>query len=116
MADEISHCTALDCGGSAIYAAVASDCRGECTGSANGVIGTVVHHCYGVSNSGNGIYGTELADGCYGSSTSGIGVKAQNAVSCVGYRPGGAAIQSFVATSCMAEVGTNAITYKFNMP
>jgi hypothetical protein len=34
----------------------------------------------------------------------------------MGYRPGGTAIQATVANGCYANIGTNIITYKYNMP
>jgi hypothetical protein len=97
-ASTVRQSSAIDCGGLGINSEQAFDSRGESTGG------------------GNGINATHTAIGCYGSSVSGTGISAGNAAYCTGYRPGGTAIQAYVANGCYAGSGTNNITHKYNMP
>jgi hypothetical protein len=104
VASTIKTSSAVDCGGNAIYGDQVSDCRGQSTGSGNGVVanaiaqncygyssdgdGVVVHssaqNCYGVSSSGDGIYASYTVQNCYGSSLIGNGVVANIALDCYG--------------------------------
>ena len=75
-----------------------TDCRGICTGGANGInASATAQNCYGQSSSGTGLQ-ARIAIGCIGSSTSGVG------------------LQATIATSCIVAHGTANITYKYNMP
>ena len=133
FASTIRGCVALDCGGTAIDGQQVSDSRGESVGGM-GLHAITAQNCYGVSSSGTGLYastaqnccGTSssgiglyaaIAQNCYGFSTSGPrGLYAQNAAFCTGYRSGGTAIEAIIANGCLAAVGTNLISYKYNMP
>jgi hypothetical protein len=135
-ASTIKSSSAIDCGGNAIYGDQVSDCRGQTSGSGDGIqaIFTALN-CYGTSSSGSGIDATTAencygyssgtgdgllaqfsASGCFGESSSGTGLSAEDASFCVGSRSGGTAISATIATGCIAAVGTNVVTYKYNMP
>jgi len=132
IATTIKSCQAQDCGGQAIIGGQVSDSNGTSVGS-TGVSASTAINCNGSSSSGTGlsaltaqncngisISGTGLsattAQNCYGTSSTGTGLSANNASFCTGYRFGGTAIQATIATGCIAAVGTNIITYKYNMP
>ena len=117
FANTIRGCVALDCGGHAISGQQVSDSRGESVGSGTGLSADTALNCYGSSSSGTGLYAYRTAIGCYGSSSSGPrGLYARNAAFCVGRRPSGPAIEAYIANGCWAELGTNFITHKYNMP
>jgi len=137
LADSVTHSTARLCGGSAISASSASDCSGEATGAGAGVTAPTVQNCNGSSATGPGVYANN-AQNCYGLSNGQTGLfsvytalncygqtgilstypalNAQNASFCVGSHFNGTAIQAVIATGCIAQSGTNNITYKYNMP
>lgn len=100
--------------GTGIFAATAQNCYGE-GGSGAGVNCTSGQNCYGNSNTSSGIFANSAMN-CFGQSNTGIGVNTKTANNCTGWRTGGTAIQSTIATGCYAAVGTNLITYKYNMP
>ena len=135
VAGVVKTCEAMDCAGTAISGDEVSDARGESTGSGTGVYGTTAQNCYGSSKSGSGLnavsamncygytagggYGISAdytAENCSGTSAGGIGLHARVANNCIGLRSGGTAIQATIATACLAVIGTNSITYKYNMP
>jgi parallel beta-helix repeat protein len=136
FANTIRGCVALDCGSTAIYGEQVSDSRGESVGSGTGLYAGTAQNCYGYSSSsgyglyaynalncygssgsGTGLYASGTAIGCYGQSSSGPrGLYAQNAAFCTGYRSVGTAIEAIIANGCLAAVGTNLISYKYNMP
>lgn len=116
-ASTIKNCSAMDCGSSAIYGDVVSDCRGIAATSGSGVLADTALNCYGSSAGGYGVYAIATAIGCYGISTNGTaGLYAQTASTCVGHRAGGTAIQATVANGCYAAAGINNIVNKYNMP
>ncbi|MFO1488955.1 MAG: hypothetical protein U1F65_10805 [Verrucomicrobiota bacterium] len=95
-ASTVKNCLAIECNFTAISGDQVSDSRGES------------YNIYGVS--------AKTAVNCYGESVNSIGLVTTVANNCVGYRFGGTAIQAAVANGCYAIVGTNNITYKYNMP
>jgi hypothetical protein len=108
------NCSAASSSSYGLYANSAQNCYGSSTNSV-GLYATSAQNCFGYSISSYGI-SASLAQNCYGNSVTGIGLAAQNANTCMGYRPGGTAIQATVANGCYASIGTNIITYKYNMP
>jgi hypothetical protein len=98
-----------------ISAGAAQNCYGK-SSSGTGLYADTALNCYGVSSSGTGLAAWN-AQNCYGESTSGPrALLATNAAFCVGYRPGGRAIEATIANGCWAIAGTNLITYRYNMP
>ena len=97
-----------------LYATTAQNCQGVSSNSV-GLFASNAQNCYGYSAN---LYGlsASMAQGCFGLSINGTGLSAQNANACMGYRPGGTAIQANVASGCYANIGTNLITFKYNMP
>ena len=135
VASTIKSCVAVDCGITAIYGSQVSDCRGESTGGGSGInastaqncygyttgggsglIASTAQNCYGYSGSGIGLYANYTASGCFGYSSSGTGLSAYNASFCTATRSGGTAIHATIANGCIAQGGTNIVTYKYNMP
>jgi hypothetical protein len=134
LADSVADSTAMNCGGFGIIAGSAQNCKGTTLGSGYGLYAVTANNCYGTGSSGTGLYavtanncsGTSssgyglyagsVATCCYGYSSIGTGLYAYNASFCTGYRPSGTAIQATMATGCIANSGTNIITYKYNMP
>ena len=114
--------TAQNCYGTSsndvgLYAdSTALGCYGQ-SSSGTGLRARTAQNCHGYSSgSGDGLY-ADTALNCYGSSSSGPrALSAQNANTCVGYRPGGRAIEATIANGCWATEGTNLITHKYNMP
>jgi len=112
--------TAVNCYGQSrsahgLTALVAQNCYGS-SNSRSGLDAGAAQNCYGESTSGTGLFARN-AQNCYGESTSGPrALLATNAAFCVGYRPGGRAIEAYIANGCWALAGTNLITYKYNMP
>ncbi|HEX3625448.1 MAG TPA: hypothetical protein VH280_08485 [Verrucomicrobiae bacterium] len=105
FASTIKQSSAMDCGGTAIYANVVSDCQGQsssfgegiignyvvansfgyCAGSGAGIIAQTAQTCYGECNgSGDGITATD-AQNCYGYSNTGVGIQSSMALNCYGY-------------------------------
>jgi hypothetical protein len=110
---------AVDCGGTAIAGSPISDCRGQSSGSADGVDADTALNCEGFSASRYGIYAWKTAIGCYGETSSDInpGLYARKASVCTGSgAAGGKAIAATLANGCSAEAGTSTVTYKYNMP
>jgi hypothetical protein len=109
FASTIKQSAAMDCGSSAIYGDQVSDCRGESSGSGNGLNATIAQNCYG--SSGGGGYGVSstTALNCYGSSgSSGIGVYANIAQNC--YASGGSyGVSSTTALNCYGSSGSSGI-------
>ena len=69
-ASTIKNCSAIDCGGTAIFGDQVSDCRGQSSGSGTGLYAIyTAQNCYGQSSGGNGLYAT-IAQNCYGYSSS----------------------------------------------
>ena len=90
----------------------------NCYGSSSNSVGlrvTTAQNCYGISVNSYGL-SAAMAQCCFGISTTGTGLTAQNANACMGYRLGGTAIQATVASGCYANIGTNIISFKYNMP
>jgi hypothetical protein len=114
--------TALNCWGYSstdfgLSAQTAQNCYGESDGNGYGISTDIAQNCYGESfGTGIGLRASKVATGCLGESASGTGLSTDNASFCVGYRPGGTAIDATVATGCYAAFGTNRIIYKYNMP
>ena len=118
----ISAFTALNCSGVAsgsgtgLYSFTAQNCYGE-SSVGYGIDVNTAQNCYGICDgSGYGLYATYTASGCFGYSITGTGLNAYNASFCTGNRFHGTAIQATIATGCIAYVGTNIVTYKYNMP
>lgn len=136
-ATTVNSSVAWDCGSYAIYANQVSGCRGDCSGTAdgistlsaqnccgsslsgNGVAATTAQNCYGSSSSGKGL-AASIAQNCYGSSYSGYGLYAyQTAIGCYGFSNAGTGLYAYIANSCRGDTtsGTaQTITYKYNMP
>jgi hypothetical protein len=118
----LSATTALNCYGDSwdwygLYATTAQNCYGYNGSYWYGLYATTAQNCYGFSRGYYGLYATSIAIGCYGESITGpSGLYAQNAAFCVGSCPSGTAIEATIANGCWAAAGTNAITYKYNMP
>lgn len=109
-ASTIKSCAAVDCGGYAIAGDQVSDCRGECSGTVNGVYAYTAQNCYGYSN-GDGINAT-IALNCYGSSSgvsSGSGINATIAQNCYGSSAGsGNGINATTAQNCYGTSSSGA--------
>ncbi len=115
-AETAQNCYGTSNGGAGLYTVTAQNCYGS-SSSGTGLYATTALNCYGGSSSGTGLYAAYTAIGCSGSSSSGPrGLYAVSANTCLGYRPGGRAIEATVANGCYAQNGTNFISYKYNMP
>jgi hypothetical protein len=100
-----------------LVATTAQNCGGTAYGSGNGITASAAENCYGNSGGGYGLYAAYgSVMNCYGYSGSGVGLDALTAAFSIGSRPGGTAIQAYVANGSSAYYGTNNITYKYNMP
>lgn len=101
-ASTIKGSVAVDCGGDAIAGDQISDCRGECTGSAYGLLAqTAALNCYGSSSSGGGLAAGSSALNCYGYSSSGTGLSADTAMNCYGATTGNSyGLYATVAQNC----------------
>ncbi len=104
----LSAITALNCSGSCgsgsygLTATTAQNCSGTASGIGSfGIYANTAQNCSGTSNTGTGLYASDLAIGCRGTSTSGTGLSAYIANSCRGTSTTGTA---------------QSITYKYNMP
>jgi hypothetical protein len=105
VASTIKQSAAFDCGSSAIYGGQISDCRGESSGSGDGVVATTALNCYGSSGgNGYGVYASTALN-CYGSSGSGTGVYAPTAQNCYGYSGTGTGISATTAQNCYGSGG-----------
>ena len=91
---------------------------GTSGGSGAGIYAGVANSSSGTSSSGNGLHILNAATGCYGLSTSGVGIYANgaNLTACTATRFNGTAMQAAMASGCYALVGTNLISFKYNMP
>jgi len=99
--------------GAGVSSSVANNCRGSSL-SGTGLEANTANDCYGSSNDSYGINaGTTM--GCAGTSINGIGLAAYNAAFCTG-SSSGTAIRATIANGCIANGGTNSVTYKYNMP
>jgi hypothetical protein len=115
----IKQSTATDCGNDAIYGRQIADCRGESSGSGDGVSAITAQNCYGrssssgtgvdamnaqncqgASSSGFGVHAT-TAHNCYGGSSSGYGVWADVALGCYGYSSSGTGMGAQTAAFCI---------------
>ncbi|HEX3625449.1 MAG TPA: hypothetical protein VH280_08490 [Verrucomicrobiae bacterium] len=103
-ASTVRQSSVFDCGGDAIFGYQVSDCRGQSTGSGNGVFANstardcygysagyigveayIAQNCYGIGGSSNaGVLAHYSALNCYGSSNTGSGVAAETAENCCG--------------------------------
>ncbi len=86
LAATIKAAVAKDCGNTAINGDQVADCRGESSGSGDGLFaGKTALECYGASSSGYGLRAT-TAQNCYGTSSSGSypGLYANTALNCYG--------------------------------
>ena len=82
-----------------------------------GIRATIVKNSMATACGVNGIIGGQVSDSRGEAfSSGGIGISSFIANNCIGYRSGGTAIQATIASGCYAGVGTNLITYKYNMP
>ena len=100
VASTIKSCSAIDCGGSGISGDQISDCRGQCSGSGDGVYATAIaQNSYGLSSSGRGLYAI-VAQNCYGLSSSGNGLNTTNAVNCYGQSSNGIGLTTTTALNC----------------
>lgn len=97
-AGTIRDSVAANCLGSALEGDRAINCRGE---------------SYNVGSAG---IQANVASDSTGVSVNGAGLRVKIANNCVGIRTNGTAIDATVANGCYALVGTNIITYKYNMP
>jgi hypothetical protein len=111
------NCFGLSTNGYGISAGNALNSYGSCYNS-DGIDAETAQNCEGHSFSNGVGISVSVAQGCFGSSYSGVGLFAEDASFCWGSRThgSGTAIQAIIATGCYAEVGTNSITYKYNMP
>jgi hypothetical protein len=95
FASIIKSCSALDCGGNAIYGDQDSDCRGQSSGSGDGIVAVyTAQSCNGISSSGYGLLTGYVASGCSGYSSSGTGLSAFIANGCVGNTSTGTALST----------------------
>ena len=99
-ASTIKQSTAIDCGSSAIYGVLVSDCRGQSSSSGDGVYASTVQNCYGSSSSGDGVYAYNTALNCNGYSSSGYGVIASTAQNCNGSSSSSDGINATIAQNC----------------
>ena len=131
-ASTIKQSTAIDCGSSAIYGVLVSDCRGQSSSSGDGVYAyNTALNCNGYSSSGYGVIAS-TAQNCNGSSSSSDGINAtiaQNcngsssgsnygiyvsyiANGCYGYSNSGTGLDAFIANSCSGN--SLSITHNLN--
>jgi hypothetical protein len=137
IASIINNCSALDCGSTAISGNQVSDCRGQCSGSADGLAATTAaQNCYGYSSTGTGLAATTAqnccgytgtgtglaattAQNCYGSCNSGTGLSASTAQNCYGfsYGSGYGLWADYSATGCYghSSSGTGLIAFIANV-
>ena len=108
------NCYGISSTGTGIQARSAANCYGS-TVSDYGISTYIALNCCG-NSTGTGLYALLSASGCYGQSALGTGLYALNASFCTGNVSGGTAIRATMATGCSAFIGTNLITYKYNMP
>jgi hypothetical protein len=92
-ADTIKSSSATDCGSYALFGVQVSDCRGQSSGSEDGVNATTAQNCYGRSSYGNGV-SASTAQNCYGDSTSGTGLLATTAQNCYGSSTSGTGLSA----------------------
>jgi hypothetical protein len=99
-ASTIKNSIAMDCGNSAIYGDLVSDCRGICTGTGYGVAATTVMNSYGWCSGNIGLW-ANTAQNCYGqSAAAAAGVYAINAQNCTGFSNTGDGIYADTALNC----------------
>lgn len=118
LADNISHCTAVDCGSIAISApsGSAADCLGQCTGLDTAIYGKVVNNCRGFGPGGgitavtaenciaeggtyHGLTAT-TANNCYGTSSGAYnGIDADTVNNCRGTSNNGYGVNAIVANN-----------------
>ena len=109
FASAIKGSAAVDCGGTAIYGDLASDCQGQSTGSGNGLDVTTAQNCEGTSRTSYGLFIYTTALNCRGFSTSYYGLYVFNtAQNCYGYSGGGSpGIFAEIASNCYGESALN---------
>ncbi len=107
-ASTIKSCSAIDCGSSAISGDLVSDCRGQCSGSADGLDATTALNCYGSSSSGYGLDAI-TAQNCDGISSSGYGLYAGTAQNCYGYSSSGQGLSATTAQNCYGYSGGSGV-------
>ena len=106
-ASSIKGSVAVDCGGYAIDGDQVSDCRGECTGSSDGLFAYyTAQNCIGISGTGTGLYGA-TAQNCIGTSVSGTGLNALTAQNCYGYGGSSPGISAETASNCYGFSASN---------
>jgi hypothetical protein len=104
-ASTISRSTVTFSGNHAIIGQTISECSGNALGAGAGIYATTVNHCYGVSQSGEGIYAQGSATGCYGQSATGAGLHSDGAATgCYGISTGGGyGMIAVAAENCYGE-------------
>lgn len=107
MASTIKGCSAEDIGLAAIAGNHVSDCRGECTGSGNGIAAETAQNCHGSSyGNQNGIAATSALN-CFGfSAGGGRGISTFSAKNCFGGSGSGTGIYTYGAENCYGDGGT----------
>jgi len=128
QAGSISHSVAELCGDTAIFAATADSCYGNCTGSGWGLYSGTANNCSGLNtgsgtglsaNNANNCYGQANGNGdgldaltannCQGSSGgSGTGVRAgATATGCYGHSGTGAGLSAMTANNCQGQADSD---------
>ena len=127
VASTVTRSTAYQCGNTAIYTLIASDCYGyslasvgvlayetahNCTGITYGEDSDAVYaynanNCYGYcANGGTGV-DAQTANNCYGTSNYGIGLYAYGAINCYGYgQTSGNGLDASSANNCYGSSST----------
>lgn len=99
-AGTVSNSTAYDCGGPAILASKAFNCRGQSNGAATAVSATNASHCEGRSSGGRGVSGS-IVENCFGASSgTGTGINAGAASNSYGESDNGPGINAVSASNC----------------
>ncbi|MDB6027420.1 MAG: hypothetical protein JWM68_3643 [Verrucomicrobiales bacterium] len=116
-ADIVSASVAVDCGGTALSANSASNCRGQSSAGtgvyaaitaqnsygqssqSDGLSAFTANNCYGISSNGVGLNAT-VANNCLGTSTSGRGISGRTANNSYGSSVSGRGVFVEVANNC----------------
>jgi hypothetical protein len=110
-ANSVVRSTAESCGGTAIYAILASDCFGGSTGSSAALSAVTANNCYGEiygngSSTGDGL-DAQNANNCNGFSLYGIGLNVTTATGCYGSTVSGSAgLSASTANNCQGQNGS----------
>jgi hypothetical protein len=131
LAANVSHCSAMDCGFTAIYATTASDCfsvstgggyglyainanncYAYCTGNGMGIDADSASNCKGLAFGAGAALNATTANNCYGQNFStGVGLNAIVATSCYGSSLSGTGLSAINANNCN---GTSSIGIGLN--